>query len=130
MIRDSAQRVLRLLSVLDKELDFEFSSKHGYFSTNPSYTGLGIKFSITLRIPVNTLGIFKQNLENFLVSSKYHVHFELKEEGDLWRLIFKKRAGVNQSDLVSLIELTLKQLLENIAENLDAEEQIKFMRML
>ena len=123
LIRESAQRVLKLTSVLDKELDFEFSPKHGYFSTNPSYTGLGIKFSIILRIPANILTTFKQNLENFLVNSKFHIHFELKEEGDLWRLVFKKRAGVNQSDLLSLIDSVLKQLLENIAENIDAEEQ-------
>jgi hypothetical protein len=123
MIRESAQRVLKLISVLDKELDFEFSAKHGYISTNPSYTGLGIKFSIILRIPSNILPIFKQNLENFLVNSKFNVHFELKEEGDLWRLVFKKRAGVNQSDLLLLIDSVLRQLLENIAENIDAEEQ-------
>ena len=109
---------MKFLKELDKYLNFGFSRKYGYLSSNPAYVGLGIHIKFELIIPNDCIEQFKKNIsclsqmfpcievvENVASSSS-------NSSSNRWLIKLNKSFGINEIDLIKMIESAVKTLVQ------------------
>lgn len=105
----------QILEKLDEELSFSFNEKYGFFSTKPSFLGVGMSFSIGVEIPDDFINIFQENLQ--LISPNLS-NIEIKSQESQktkWNIILKKSCGINLNNIFPQISSIVYNLFNGIA---------------
>ena len=104
----------QLLEKLDDELHFAFNEKYGFYTTKPSYLGIGLTFSMGLEIPEEFVGIFQENL---LLIQPNLSNIEIKDLDNQklkWLITLRKPSGINLMNLIPQLESIIYNLFNGI----------------
>jgi len=123
--KQAFQEIFQLLEKIDEELHFSFGEKHGFFTTKPSFLGIGLTFSMGLEIPEEFIRIFQENLQLIHPNLSNIEIKEVDSQKIKWNISLKKPSGMNISNVIPQLESIVYNLFNGIVNKEPATVKTK-----
>jgi len=114
-----------LLSQIESEVQFGFSRRYGFLTSNPKYVGTGLRIKLIIKIPEERAHLFRTNLSSMSFSYPYLKIEELDRKLGLWRIRNTKCMGFTELDLLKALSQTLDFLFTGLVDQSPILEERK-----